>query len=392
MDDYSLASLTESKNEWCARLVNLLTQHIITGIDSIFNEAVKLCEENEESNKYLMTFQNLLSAIPSWNPVTIQNEKKRIETESGCKYLEDLVTCVHIIQLKALTCVRVGEKQKKIDINIPSVDLFIHSIYINVARKLYTNIYLYEKDLYPLQIQKNKHEVEYLVKEAILITIRDNIPVERILHCYMEENEDVEIPKSVLQTDVKENMDIALENKNGLENKENLSDVPINLTEKPNLTDEKLSILANELKKDNSINVNDNQKLENNESNENIKLDINTENMESNSNPVIANKLESKDNLEKLISSFPVSRNEDKPSMEILKTNNEEIKKPSIEFSNQDSIITELNQETVVNAPKDLDTLNKIAEERKLNNDEDEDDEKLNIGDDTELKLDVLSL
>ena len=46
MDDYSIASLTESKNEWCARLVTLLTQHVITGIDSIFSEAVKLCEEN----------------------------------------------------------------------------------------------------------------------------------------------------------------------------------------------------------------------------------------------------------------------------------------------------------------------------------------------------------
>ena len=78
MDDYSLASLTESKNEWCARLVNLLTQHVITGIDSIFSEAIKLCEENDESNKYLMTFQNLLSAIPTWNPRTIQNEKKEL--------------------------------------------------------------------------------------------------------------------------------------------------------------------------------------------------------------------------------------------------------------------------------------------------------------------------
>ena len=390
MDDYSLASLTESKNEWCARLVNLLTQHIITGIDSIFNEAIKLCEENEESNKYLMTFQNLLSAIPTWNPVTIQNEKKRIEKESGCKYLEDLVTCVHIIQLKALTCVRVGEKQKKIDINIPSVDLFIHSIYINVARKLYTNIYLYEKDLYPLQIQKNKHEVEYLVKEAILITIRDNIPVERILHCYMEENEDVEIPKNPPQTDIKDNMDVALENKNDTENKEKSSDIPINLTEKPELTDEKLSILANELKKDNNINVNDKEKLENNENNENIKLDIKTDNIENN----IENNNVNKDNnnLDKVITSIPVSKNEDKPGVEILKTNNEEIKKQSIEFSNQDSIITELNQETVVNAPKDLDTLNKIAEERKLNNNEDDDDEKLNIGEDAELKLDVLSL
>ena len=193
MDDYSLTSLTESKNEWCARLVSLLTHHIIIGVDSIFKEALNICVNEKEENKYLMTFQNLLCAIPQWNPSIIDQETKRIETNSGCKYLEDLITCVHIIQLKALTCIRVGQKSKKIDINIPSVNTFIHTVYINVARKLYTNVYLYEKDLYPLQIQKNKHEVEFLVKEAILLTIRDNIPVEKILQSYMEESEEVEV-------------------------------------------------------------------------------------------------------------------------------------------------------------------------------------------------------
>ena len=160
MDDYSINSLTESKNEWCARLVSVLTHSIMQGINSIFDEAMKLCDENEEENKYLMTFQNLLSTIPSWNPTTIENERNRIITVSGCKYLEDLITCVHIIQLKALTCIRVGQKQKKIDIDIPSIDKFIHQIYINTARRLYTNIYLFEKDLFPLQIQKNNRELE----------------------------------------------------------------------------------------------------------------------------------------------------------------------------------------------------------------------------------------
>ena len=58
MDDYSITSLTESKNEWCARLVSLLTHNIIVGINSIFDEAVKLCVQGQEENKYLMTFQN----------------------------------------------------------------------------------------------------------------------------------------------------------------------------------------------------------------------------------------------------------------------------------------------------------------------------------------------
>ena len=38
MDDYSLSSLTESKNELCARLVNVLTPLIISGFKDIFDE------------------------------------------------------------------------------------------------------------------------------------------------------------------------------------------------------------------------------------------------------------------------------------------------------------------------------------------------------------------
>ena len=192
MDDYSIQSLTESKNEWSARLVSILSFNIIQGINSIYKEAVRLCEENEEKNKYLMTFQNLLSKIPDWSTTTIETERKRIEVVSGCKYLEDLITCVHIIQLKALTCIRVGLKQKKIDIDIPSIDKFIHKVYINVARKLYSNVYLFEEDIYPLQKQKNNRELELLVKEAILNTIRDNIPVEHILRVYIDETEEQE--------------------------------------------------------------------------------------------------------------------------------------------------------------------------------------------------------
>ena len=192
MDDYSIQSLTESKNEWSARLVSILSFNLIQGINSIFKEAVKMCEDNNERNKYLMTFQNLLSKIPDWSSITVETERKRIETVSGCKYLEDLITWVHIIQLKALTCIRVGLKQKKIDIDIPSIDKFIHKVYINVARKLYSNVYLFEQDIYPLQKQKNNRELELLVKEAILNTIRDNIPVEHILRVYIDETEEQE--------------------------------------------------------------------------------------------------------------------------------------------------------------------------------------------------------
>jgi hypothetical protein len=195
MDDFNLSTIIESKNEWCARLTNTLTPCIIEGLRSIFTEAYDVCLENSEETKYLMTFQNFLNNIPKWSSEIVENEKQRIITSSACNYLEDLITCVHITQLKSLTSTRVGLKQKKINIDIPDLHKFIHKTYINVARKVYVNIYLFEKNLKPLQVQKNNRELEIIIKECILNTIRESIPIEHILQMYLDETleTDVEI-------------------------------------------------------------------------------------------------------------------------------------------------------------------------------------------------------
>lgn len=188
MDDFVISNLHESRNEWCSRLVSIFTPLVTEGIKSIFNEAWKLCVDTDEISKYLMTFQNLLSRIPKWNSVIVEEERKRIIERSGCNYLEDLITCVHIIQLKVLTCIRVGNRQKKIDIAIPKLDAFIHKVYIHVARKVYMNVYLFEKNLSPLLLQKNMRELELIVQECILTAIRESIPTEDIIKAYMDES------------------------------------------------------------------------------------------------------------------------------------------------------------------------------------------------------------
>ena len=197
MDDFNVSSLHESKNEWGARLLVILTPLILEGFRSIFDEAYKMCKENNETEKYLMTFQNLITRIPKWNGNIIETETKRIIAKSCCNYLEDLVTCIHIIQLKLLTLMRVGQYQKKIDINIPKLEDFIHKIYINVARKIYKNVYLFEMKISPLEIQKNNRELEIIIQECILNTIRDSIPVETILKAYMDETTEDDVIEEI---------------------------------------------------------------------------------------------------------------------------------------------------------------------------------------------------
>ncbi len=196
MDDFNLSTLHESKSEWASRVLIILTPLMIEGFRSIFNEANKMCIQTEEPEKYLMTFQDLLLNIPKWSNAMVEAERKRIIERSGCAYLEDLVTCVHITQLKILTAMRVGTKQKKINIDVPNLDTFIHKAYINTVRKLYNNVYLYESAA-PLQVQKNHRELEIIIQEYILNTIRESIPVETILRAYMDETMEEEVTEEI---------------------------------------------------------------------------------------------------------------------------------------------------------------------------------------------------
>lgn len=349
MDDYSVNSLTESKNEWCARLVNILTHHIRDGLKSIFDESIKICEDNDESNKYLMTFQNLLTTIPDWNPNTIEVERKRIESNSGCKYLEDLITCVHIIQLKALTCIRVGNKQKKIDIEIPSLDKFIHQVYIIAARKIYANTYLYEKDLFPMQIQKNNRILEVLIQESILNAIRENVPVESILRAYMEENETFE----------------DVETKPPVE--EAVTSIPEPVKEPIKIDSKDMDVKLDEMA----------QKIESQEISKAESTQIKPE--------LVTPKLDSSI-INKSPDPTPLSLQIDE------KIHMEE--KPSLSFSNTDISVDTEGKKEEITAPKDIETVNKIAEENlaKRKAEEADDDEKISIGDDVTLAVEAISL
>ena len=279
MDDFTSNILNDSKNEWSILLINLITCHIIDGFRSIFNESLQLCQNNDEPDKYLMTYQNLLSRIPNWNQSIITSEKERIMIKSKCSYLEDLVTCVHIIQLKILSCVRVGSDNKKINISIPDFTLFLHKIYINIARKLYSNIYLFELDIPPLEQQRRNREFELLVQTSIMNTIRDNLPVEQLLRQYIDETQEVDVHK--VETII-ENKPIFVESENNNEtNIENIIENNIE-NELPKGIDEKKNTIR--FNPDvNTIDLNDlNDMNDTSELNigDEVNIDLNVQNLE----------------------------------------------------------------------------------------------------------------
>ena len=378
MDDYNVNVLSEAKNEYSSRLVTILTPLMIEGIKSIFEEAYTLCLENEENEKYLMTFQNFLSRVPKWNSTIIEEETQRIVKKSQCSYLEDLLTCVHITQLKILTSIRVSQKQKKIDVEIPKLNEFVHKCYINYARKLYSNVYLFEKNILPLTIQKNMREAELMCQECILQVIRDSMPVESILRAYMDETVDEEIiEETVEKIPTPEELAKIEEEKKEQESKITKTENTLNV-EKPELekvdtsteSDVKATLDKQETSKVNeSVDESSDKSSENN-----LKLEIDTDKL-----------LKDDSDVSNLLKENDKKKNIEKPKASLLT------------FNNNDSVLDMgTNKEAIVNAPKTVERLEEISkvqnEKRKAEEAEEEDDDSIKIFDDTPLTLDTLDI
>jgi hypothetical protein len=208
MDDFNLTTLNEARNEYCLELIGRLTPLVYQGILSIFEDAYQLCVQNDQVDKYLMTFQNYLARVPKWNHEIIETETQRIIKETQCPYLEELMTCVHIIMLKNLTAIRAGTKNKKVDVDIPKLDDFIHKIYIEVARRVYQNVYLFDRSVKALEKQKNMRECELIIRESIVNVIRKSMPIERIIRAYLDETTEEQVVqvKEEIKEEIKEQL------------------------------------------------------------------------------------------------------------------------------------------------------------------------------------------
>ena len=379
MDDYNVNVLSETKNEYSARLLELLAPTIIEGVKSIYNDAIKICEENDEQDKYLMTFQNYLTRVPKWNSTLIETECKRIISASKCSYLEDLLTCVHITHLKLLTSVRVSQKQKKIDIDIPKLSTFIHKIYIHLARKIYSNVYLFEKDIMPLQYQKNMRECDILCRESILSVIRESVPVEKILRAYIDETVDEEIIEELIENNVSkkeaEKMSEEIKERNE-EREKKLEEENVDTNESVVDTSENKVEETNELDTINNIKENFQDTLK-----------VLTEKLDE-SQKKLNTKLDGIDDLKETV--------KEKEKEKEKEEEEEKAKSDRLTFNDDDAVLDMgTNKESIVSAPKTIERLDEIsrvndakrkAEEAEY--DDDDDDGPLKIhGDNINLQI-----
>lgn len=183
----STSVYSEAKSEYTKQL----TQFIVPAFHRFFMGSLQqAATEEPQLKRQLWKFQEILSQVPEWNMDKVQREIQRLVTEINCDYLEELVTAVFIAHTKILTAIRIGNKNKRVQITIPKLEHFLHRSLSECSRLLWSSAYLFNTELSPVEKQKNHRQIEQLLHDGIAQAIRGLLPVKNILKDYLAEPED----------------------------------------------------------------------------------------------------------------------------------------------------------------------------------------------------------
>jgi hypothetical protein len=178
VDVYSTAK-SEYTEQFCLFLVPALQSYFL----GLIEEAK---EKEKDQRRILWMFQNLLKDIPDWNQDKVLRETEKIVQTTRCDYLEELLTAVFIAHTKVLSAIRLTNRdKKKIQITVPKLEHFLHRTLSESARILWSNAYLFSEQGSSIERQKNLRQVEQLLHQAVLQSIRGMLPVKSILREYL---------------------------------------------------------------------------------------------------------------------------------------------------------------------------------------------------------------
>ncbi len=185
--------LVETKQEYTTQLVNILTPLVFEGLNSIYTEVVSI----SVPENILKNFQCFLQRIPKWNNDIINRETSRIMNNTkSFSWLEDLIKATLKANIVVLTYNPSFRQQVKVDPTLYQnikIEDFIHKVYIECARELWNNPYLFYHLYPPIELKRNQRDTVALIKDCIKEAIRKLLPVKHILHIYLGEEMEEDI-------------------------------------------------------------------------------------------------------------------------------------------------------------------------------------------------------
>jgi hypothetical protein len=225
--DSIVSVYSDTRTEYTKQLCIFL----IPAYFQFFVDLLAKAKQGSESKKVLWQFQTYLNEIHDWNMEKVHNEINTIHVNTGCDYLEDLLTAVFIAHTKVLTAIRLSANNKKVEITIPKVEHFLFKVLCEISKLLWSSTYLFREDISGVDRQQNYKAIEGIISEGILQAVRSLVPVKSILKNLV--NNDAKDTKDAKEADDDSDDDVSINKLDSADSKPASSDPVEKLVEKP---------------------------------------------------------------------------------------------------------------------------------------------------------------
>lgn len=184
--------LLDAKKEYSKQIVGFLTPALYDELYFLWKKAVE-----DDAKSPMRRYQDLLEEIAEWEESKKLQITDRCIEKSGCKFLEDLLTAVFVAHTKVLMSIRNKSKISKdsYKLQVPTSNRFVYECLVQCARDFWKSPYLFyqneaDNKIDKIQIQKNLRIAEGNVKDAVMETIRNLLPIKDVLGSVLEMNEE----------------------------------------------------------------------------------------------------------------------------------------------------------------------------------------------------------
>ena len=177
--------LVETKKEYTIQLANLIFFKIYEGFNSLYKKSIEKTTEDE----VLKNFQKSLKKVPKWDQSLIDNETNRVCMENY-EIIENLLKAIIKSNMMMLTY-DPRSKSNNIDItkyDSVKVNKLIHQVYIECAREIFNNPFLFYHKYNPLELKRNQRDIFKIIKNSVEEAIRKLLPMKDILEIYLGNN------------------------------------------------------------------------------------------------------------------------------------------------------------------------------------------------------------
>jgi hypothetical protein len=172
----STAILVEAERKFMIKLCNAMTPVMIDAFYEMYKKAIEV----SKGRQTLIHYQTLLQEVPHWNNTIVKQHADAII--KSCSMFPNLLAAVFVISVKIMSAVRISSDSKKINIKLPTNDVFVHSCYIAAAKSLYEDPYVVVDKM---SDQDRRIKMAARFNELIKEVVDDFIPVQQILDTYI---------------------------------------------------------------------------------------------------------------------------------------------------------------------------------------------------------------